>query len=157
MNFSEIEKQILKIVQNDLPDSLTPYKDIADQVGTNERFVINLLQKLKDNNIIRRFGASIKHQKAGWNHNAMVAWCVLEEEAQNLGKIAASHSNISHCYFRPSDALDWQYTLYTMIHGRNDNECNEVVNELIELGLPNDYAILESEEELKKISMRYFE
>ena len=71
--FTETERAILRIVQADLPDSLTPYADIARTVGCTEEEVLDLLSRLKQSGAIRRFGASIKHQKTGWTHNAMVA------------------------------------------------------------------------------------
>ncbi len=155
-NFTEKEKEILSIVQNNLPDSTTPYADIAATVGCTEDEVISLLSKLVDDGAIRRFGASIKHQKTGWNHNAMVAWVVDENEIEACGKKAATHSNISHCYFRPSSASDWPYTLYTMIHGRSEDECKNVIAEVQKITGLTDYAILDSIKELKKTSMKYF-
>ena len=112
--FTETERAILRIVQADLPDSLTPYADIARTVGCTEEEVLDLLSRLKQSGAIRRFGASIKHQKTGWNHNAMVGWKVAPELVEECGAIAARHSHISHVYYRPSAAPDWPYELYTM-------------------------------------------
>ena len=70
--FTDTERAILRIVQFQLPDTLTPYADIAREVGTDEETVLNLLRRMKEDGSIRRFGASIKHQKTGWTHNAMV-------------------------------------------------------------------------------------
>ncbi len=154
--FTEQEKHILRIVQSNLPDSATPYADIAVQVGCAEEDVLNLLQKLKDNGAIRRFGASIKHQKTGWSHNAMVAWKATEDMVDTCGQKAASHAHVSHCYFRPSEAKDWPYTLYTMVHGRSEEECQKVIQELQEIIGIEDYAALNSIEEFKKTSMSYF-
>ena len=72
--FSEAERAVLRIVQADLPDTLTPYADMAREAGISEAEVLELLTRLKASGVIRRFGASIKHQKTGWTHNAMVAW-----------------------------------------------------------------------------------
>ena len=121
--FTETERAILRIVQADLPDSLTPYADIARTVGCTEEEVLDLLSRLKQSGAIRRFGASIKHQKTGWNHNAMVGWKVAPELVEECGAIAARHSHISHVYYRPSAAPDWPYELYTMVHGRSEQEC----------------------------------
>ena len=154
--FSPIEKKILRIVQKDLPDSLTPYADIAAQVGCSEEEVLSLLRTLKEEGVIRRFGASIKHQKAGWAHNAMVAWVTGESDVEELGKKAAQNSNVSHCYYRPSSAPDWPYELYTMVHGRSSSEVDEVISGLKkELGL-KEYSVLASKREFKKISPTYF-
>ena len=154
--FSEAERAVLRIVQGNLPNSLTPYADIAREAGVSEEDVLSLLHRLKEDGAIRRFGASIKHQKTGWTHNAMVAWKANETEAEACGPVAAAHSHVSHAYFRPSSAADWPYTLYTMVHGRSEEECLGVVNELRDGWPLKDYAILRSLKELKKTSMTYF-
>lgn len=154
--FSPVEKEILRIVQKDLPDSLTPFADIAARAGGTEEEVISLLRTLKEEGVIRRFGASIKHQKAGWAHNAMVAWITGTGDVEELGKKAAQNSNVSHCYYRPSSAPDWPYELYTMVHGRSSEEVDEVISGLKkELGL-KEYSVLHSRREFKKISPTYF-
>mgnify|MGYP004540659481 CR=1 FL=1 len=158
LDFTEQERAILRLVQADLPDSLTPYADIATQVGCAEEEVIALLHRLRECGAIRRFGASIKHQKTGWNHNAMVAWIVPRDAdvVERCGTEAAKHPNVSHCYYRPSAAPDWPYELYTMVQGRSAGECDRVVAELeTMLGL-HDHAALSSIKELKKISPTYF-
>ncbi len=155
-NFTEKEQAILRIVQKNLPDSATPYADIASNVGCTEEEVLQLLQKLKDDGAIRRFGASIKHQKTGWDFNAMVAWEVTEEAADAFGKIAAQNPNISHCYFRPSSSPDWKYTLYTMTHGRSEEECRNTIRDVQNSTGVQNFAVLESIQEFKKISMTYF-
>ncbi|WP_297216565.1 winged helix-turn-helix transcriptional regulator [uncultured Desulfovibrio sp.] len=155
-NFNETERAILRIVQADLPDSLTPYADIAAQTGSSENDVLALLQQLKDEGAIRRFGASIKHQRTGWNHNAMVAWKVEEDKVEECGSIAAKNAHISHAYYRPSPAEDWPYTFYTMIHGRSDQECLDVVDQMAASAPLGEHIILRSLKELKKISMTYF-
>ena len=154
--FTETETAILRIVQRDMPDSLTPYAAIAREVGCDEAQVVAFLQQLKDDGTIRRFGASVKHQKAGYTHNAMVAWDIEEAHVDAAGKKAAANTRVSHCYYRPSSAEDWPYTLYTMIHGRTGAECNAVIKELARIEHMKRYAVLTSLKELKKISMTYF-
>ena len=155
--FTEIERNILAIVQRNIPESATPFLDIAEQVGCSEQEVLTLLQKLKDESAIRRFGASIKHQKTGYTHNAMVAWKIDDSLVSEAGKKAAEHEMISHCYFRPSSAADWPYTLYTMIHGQEKGDCEKVIEELRQTTKLQEYAMLDSLKELKKTSMKYFE
>ena len=154
--FSDDERAVLRALQADLPDSATPYADIAHAVGVDEAFVLALATKLKNNGAIRRFGASIKHQQAGWAHNAMVAWLATEAEAEKAGPIAAANPQVSHCYLRPSSAPDWPYTFYTMIHGQSRAHCLEAVEALRRTTGLEQYAILESLRELKKTSMVYF-
>lgn len=155
--FTEEERKILRIVQADLPDSLTPYADIAKAVGgVTEETVMNLLRELKDEGVIRRFGASIKHQRAGWGSNAMVGWRARGLDVESLGKTASQNPRVSHCYYRPSSVEDWPYELYTMVHGHSDEECQQVIGDLARSMGTDDYIVLKSIRELKKISPTYF-
>ncbi len=160
MKFTEQERSILRIVQENLPQTATPYEDVARQVGCTEADVLALLTRMREDGSIRRFGASIKHQKTGWNNNAMVAWQVredgLEAHVDECGQLIAKHKNVSHCYFRPSPTSDWPYTLYTMIHGRSEQECRAVIEDIQKSTGIENYAVLESLQELKKSSMMYF-
>ena len=72
------------------------------------------------------------------------------------GAAAARHPNISHCYYRPSSAPDWPYELYTMVHGRSREECQQVIADVRAQTELDACAVLESLQELKKISMTYF-
>lgn len=157
MNFTEKERKVLSIVQANLPDSLTPYADIAKEAGLSEQEVLDFLERLKEDGTIRRFGASIKHQKTGYNSNAMVAWKISEDEVDKAAEYITKNPRISHCYYRPSSAPDWRYTLYTMIHGKTMQECYDAVEDLRQNTCLDEYAVLESIKELKKISMTYFD
>lgn len=153
--FSETEKLILRRVQGDLPDSQAPFADIAAEIGVGEEQVITLLSELKESGAIRRFGATLRHQKAGYGKNAMVAWKVPEDRVEEVGRAMAAREEISHCYIRRTYP-EWRFNLYTMIHGRDEGDVDKVVERLSrELDL-KDYDKLESVEELKKTSMTYF-
>lgn len=152
---TELDREILKRVQGTLPDSATPYADIAAAVGTDEAHVVSLLARMVETGEIRRFGATLKHQKAGYGANVMVAWFVEEEDVDRVGAIMAQRPEISHCYHRVT-CMDWPYNLYTMIHGRSPEDCQTVVTALSQATGLDDFAMLFSLKELKKVSMRYF-
>lgn len=160
--FTEVEKEILKRVQGSIPDCATPFAAIAAEVGAAagetvaESQVLELLRELKEQGAIRRFGATLRHQKAGYGANAMVAWQPEDgADLAGLGRKMAANPNVSHCYHRRTYP-EWPYSLYTMIHGRSPEECQETIGTLSrELGLQT-YSVLYSIKELKKISMTYF-
>jgi DNA-binding Lrp family transcriptional regulator len=155
--FSETQKRILALAGADLPDSPTPYADIAAACGCAETEVIELIAGLKEARVIRRFGATLRHQKAGYGHNAMVAWRVDDpDEALRIGEVMAARPEISHCYVRRTYP-QWKYNLYTMIHGKNPGDTDRVVEEIAAATGVNDHQTLASVRELKKTSMRYFQ
>ncbi|MEF3696338.1 siroheme decarboxylase subunit beta [Desulfolutivibrio sp.] len=153
--FSETERRILRMAQADLPDSATPYADMAASAGATEAEVQGLLARLKESGAIRRFGATLRHQKAGYGANAMVAWYVDDDDMARVGKYMSSRREISHCYHR-INCLDWPYNLYTMVHASSPEECRRIVEDLVRESGIDDYAMLLSRKELKKTSMEYF-
>ena len=153
--FTARERAILGMVQGDLPDSAAPFADIAAACGATEEEVLALLRELKATGAIRRFGATLRHQKAGYGHNAMVAWYVEEADVDRVGELFASRPEISHCYVRRT-CLDWPFNIYTMIHGQSPEDCGRTVAELAALTGIDEYDILQSVKELKKTSMKYF-
>ncbi len=155
LDFSEQEKLVLRLVQDSLPDSPRPFARIAEQADLQEKQVLELLQNLKNKGYIRRFGATLRHQEAGYDCNVMVAWQVPLEDIPAVSRIMVSRPEITHCYQRRSTDK-WPFNLYTMIHGRDKNQCLQVIQELqAQTGL-QDYQALFSVRELKKTSMRYF-
>ena len=153
---TEIEKKIVTALQNDLPICSQPFKAIAEQVGISKDELLAEIHRLKQQGIIRRFGAIVNHRNLGIAANAMVVWRVPKEKAQEVGKIMSSFPEVTHCYERPTYP-DWQYNLFTMIHGESKDECERVIKQISEQTGIKDYKQLYSTKELKKVSMKYFE
>lgn len=152
---SEIEKKVIAAIQGDMPISSHPYRTLADQVGLEEEVLLGIIQDLVDRGIIRRFGATLRHQKSGYRANAMVAWQVDEDRIDKVGKLMASFRAVSHCYRRnPTD--QWPYNLYTMVHGKNEEDCRHTAEKMAARAGVETYSLLFSRQELKKTSMRYF-
>ncbi len=150
------DKKIMKMLQGNIPFSLRPYKDIADAVGVTEQEVVEKIKHYKEKKWIRRFGAILRHQKAGFSANGMGVWPVPNEaDRQRLGEIMASFHEVSHCYERPSFS-DWPYNLFTMIHGESKADCEAVAKRISEATGIKEYGMLYSNREFKKTSMDYF-
>ena len=161
LSLTEAERAVLRIVQKNIPDSLTPYADIAractaEGHAVSEDDVIQLLRRLKEEGVIRRYGAMIRHTKTDWIHNAMVAWRVPPDDIERCGNLATTFTNVSHVYHRPSSDSAWPYNLYTMVHGRTIEECTSTIEKLQETMQLDQYTVLQSVQELKKVSMTYF-
>ncbi len=147
--------ELIKIIQESIPISLTPFKDIAVILNISEKEVIDTINKLKQDKVIRRFGAVLRHQKAGITANGMIVWNVPDEKAEEVGNKFAAFKEVSHCYERPR-AYKWDYNLYTMVHGKSKEECYKIAEKLSKVSGIKEYKILFSEKEYKKSSMKYF-
>ena len=152
---TEIEKQIIAAIQADLPLTEEPYREMAEKMGLSEDAFMQTLRDLCDRGVIRRFGATIRHQKSGFEANVMVAWMVDEERMEEVGRKMAAFRQVSHCYRRNPNG-DWPYNLYTMVHAQDKAACREIAREMARTAGVQDYALLFSQRELKKTSMRYF-
>ncbi|MEA3279868.1 MAG: winged helix-turn-helix transcriptional regulator [Thermodesulfobacteriota bacterium] len=152
---TKLEKKILASIQGDIPITERPYLEIAEQLGISEDTFLKKLKDLCDRGVIRRFGATIRHQKSGFKANAMVAWKVEEKRIIEVGKKMASFREVSHCYRRNPNG-NWPYNLYTMIHATDEEACRETARKISEAASVKTYTLLFSREELKKTSMQYF-
>ena len=59
----------------------------------------------------------------------MVAWKVDEKEIKILGDYSLGIPTISHSYHRPT-YVQWPYAMYTMIHGKTQRQCDEVIEDI---------------------------
>lgn len=149
------EKKIISAIQGDIPICSNPYSVLAESINLTESEFIEALEGLRAKGIIRRFGATLRHQKSGFSANAMVAWNADEKDVEATGASMAGFRAVSHCY-RRSPEKDWKYNLYTMIHASDKNSCLETVGEISRKTGVKDFEVLFSVKELKKTSMTYF-
>ncbi|VVS93116.1 siroheme decarboxylase subunit beta [Desulfoluna spongiiphila] len=155
MPLSDQEKQVISAIQGDIPVCENPYQVLAQGLDMTEEDFLTVLNGLHDKGLIRRFGATLRHQKSGFTANAMVAWQVEEARVEEVGSTMASYKEVSHCYRRnPAEA--WPYNLYTMIHATSRDACLDTARRISEEAGVSVYRVLFSKRELKKISMTYF-
>ena len=168
---SEADKSRIHITCDDIPHTLTPFKDWG--VSCDE------LREDLATKRMRRFGAILRHQDAGFPCNAMVCFrlderrttsdeCELNEmlaesrhsedrRAEESSKVLAlaKQHYISHCYERPS-FKSFPYNLYAMMHAQTPEELDGFIRESVALLDNPEYVVLHSLKELKKTSFRFF-
>ena len=151
---SEKEKKIAQIIQRDLPLETRPFRELGNLTGMSEEEILKSIGDLMAKGIIRKFGAVIRHQKAGYTQNAMVVWAAPEGQREATGNVLASFPEITHCYER-TPPFEGKYAIFTMVHFR-EGEGERVIRKLSEASGIRDFKVLTSEEEYKKSSMEYF-
>ncbi|ABZ84529.1 heme biosynthesis protein [Heliomicrobium modesticaldum Ice1] len=152
---TEIDKKLIRLLQEDLPVVPRPFAALAEQVGLTEEDVIARARRYHAEGLMRRFGVALRHREVGFTANGMGCWDVPEERAEEVGRIMATFPEVSHCYQRPR--FDgWPYSHFTMIHGESRDDCEAVARRISAATGITNYRLLFSTEELKKTSMRYF-
>ena len=152
---TELEKKIIASIQEDIPVISRPYLEISKKLKISEETLLKTLKDLCDRGVVRRFGATIRHQKSGFAANAMVAWIVDEDRIDEVGEKMASFKQVSHCYRRNPNG-QWRYNLYTMIHANDEDTCRKIARTMSSETSIENYKLLFSRRELKKTSMKYF-
>lgn len=153
-SYTQQEINLIRWLQGDLSIEERPFGKMAEKVGVGEETVLDMIRKMTERGIIRRFGAVLNHQEAGYKHNAMGVWQV-PARVQEVGAVMASFSQVSHCYERPGWP-QWPYNLYTMIHGHSKEECTAIAERISRATGVVNYQLLFSIREFKKTSMEYF-
>lgn len=148
------KKKVARFIQGDIPLVSSPFDEIGSSCGLTADKILNISQSFLKSGVMRKFGAILRHQKTGYGKNALVAWSAPADQIEKAGKIFASFSFVSHCYER-KPAFRKKYSIFTMLHSQNTNILSLVKDMAIATDI-NDYIILESIQEYKKISPEYF-
>lgn len=152
---NETQIRIIRAIQGGLSLTEEPFDEIAEKAGVSVEELLAQLREWQADGTIRRFGAILKHHNAGYDANAMVAWNVPEDGVEAFAEVATSLRSVSHCYERPRFE-GFGYNLYTMIHGKCKEDCEEAARGIAEETGVRDYRMLYTTAEFKKSSPVYF-
>lgn len=150
----EIDRRIINRICGDIGTSSHPFREIALELGMTEDELLARLLTYQEQGFMRRFGAILRHQVAGFSANGMSVWNVPDAEVERVGILMTECAEVSHCYERPR-LPDWPYNLFAMIHGHSEDECRAVAARIAAATNINDYDVLFSKREFKKTSMQY--
>lgn len=155
---TEEDRRFILILQRDMPLVPAPFDQWGEEAGVDPDEILAQAETFIERNYMRRFAAVLNHRKAGFGANGMAVWRVPEDQVEEVGPRMAAFSAVSHCYRRPTYP-DWPYNLFSMVHARSMDACEEAIQALAEdtgLTAPGDRAVLYSTYEFKKIRLVYF-
>jgi len=153
---STIDRTIINELQQDLPLIEKPFDLISVIISMKPDEFLSYCQALLQRGIMRRFSASISHNKLGFTANAMACWRVPSDMVEAAGKRIAMFPEVSHCYERYTN-FTWHYNLFAMIHADAKETCRAIADKICsETGLDrNGLILLFSTKEVKKTRVRY--
>ena len=105
-NMDAIDKKILNILQKEFPLEERPFQIVAQMCGIGEEEVINRVQRLKDEGIIRRIGAIFDGGKLG-RASTLCAARVPEEKIEIFVQAVNANKNVTHNYRRNNEYNVW--------------------------------------------------
>ena len=148
------QKKVACVIQKDIAVMRFPFNELGNLCGLTNEDALDTTKQLLKKGFVRKYGAILRHQKAGYEKNALVVWSVPADQIEKAGKIFASFLFVSHCYER-NPAFIKKYNIFTMLHSKDENILSLIKNMATATDI-NDYIILESIQEYKKISPEYF-
>lgn len=108
--WDELDSQILNLLQTQFPVSLTPFRDIALQLGSTEEEVLTRIANLHQDGIIRRIGGIINSHALGF-YSTLCACQVAEDRIVEVGEIISSYPQVTHNYVRDHQLYNVWFTL----------------------------------------------
>lgn len=139
------DRRRINLLCQDIPHTKTPFSDLGIDVAE--------IRGDLDRKIMRRFGAVLRHQQAGFDANAMV--CLAVADTERAGALLAEDPHVSHCYER-APFEGFPYNVYAMFHGQSEAELEQSICSALSAMNGPDHAVLTSLKELKKTSFVYF-
>jgi DNA-binding Lrp family transcriptional regulator len=154
VELSDEQRRAVNAFQCDLPLEPSPFGAMSRDAEMSVDEFLSNCQSLIDCGVIRRFGASVNHRRAGYEGNGMACWDVPEESVESVGRSLAGIHEVSHCYERRKNSM-WRHNVFAMFHGSTSDACGVTIKKAAEsIGL-SDYKVLFSTREIRKTRVKY--
>ncbi len=154
------ERDLVLAIQDGLPLTATPYRDVADAIDADPDWVVRTIKRFDREGKVRRVGVIPNHYALGYTENGMTVWNVPDDLVETVGPAVASLPFVTHCYQRPRHEGVWPYNFFAMTHGRSEAESErriqqvrDVMDEHWDVG-DDDWDTLFSTRILKKTGIR---
>lgn len=102
----DFDRNILNIIQSDYPIASRPYAVVGEQVGLTEEEVLERINRLRDNGVIRRIGANFGSRQLGWR-STLCAAKVPEDQLDAFVAEVNRHEGVTHNYLRENEFNVW--------------------------------------------------
>jgi DNA-binding Lrp family transcriptional regulator len=156
MTLDDTDRRLVVATQAGLPLVPRPYHAVAEELGIPPAEVMARLERLLAAGAIRRIGVVPDHYALGYRFNGMTVWDVAADDIGEAGRAVGALPFVSHCYHRPPHPPEWPYTLFAMVHGRDEATARGHVDEISALlgPLSRGHLVLFSTRILKKTGLR---
>ena len=124
----QLDRDILNIIQTGFPMDPHPYAVIGEQVGLTEDETYDRVMKMKEEQVIRRIGATFDSRKLHFK-STLCATKVDKERIEEVAAIVSTYREVTHNYER-----NHEYNLWFTIIAENDDRLNQILDEIRDKG-----------------------
>ena len=125
MKLSSEYKKLLNLIQEDFPLVSRPFKELGEKTGFSEEEIIEFLKNLKDEGILRHFGASPDSRILGYK--TCLSAISIPEEKIHIAEEIAKIPEVTHAYIRRHKLNFW----FTVVVS-SEEELQKIVNTIKE-------------------------
>jgi len=101
-----MKSELLSIIQKRFPLVPRPFAVIAEELGSDEENIIQLIKEEKSNKIIRQISPIFDTKRLGYS-SSLVSFKVRREDIDNAVEIINAHPGVSHNYERDHTFNIW--------------------------------------------------
>jgi DNA-binding Lrp family transcriptional regulator len=113
------DSRILQELQDDFPLCEKPYDIIAERLQISTEELLRRIQRMFDEGLIRRIGASFDSNKLGFS-STLAAVKVKPEEVDRAAEKIGQFPEVTHSYLR-NDAFNIWFTIIAVDNSRIEN------------------------------------
>lgn len=106
MKLDQMDRALLDYLQNAMPLSCQPFKDIAARLGTSEDEVLARIAAMKESGLIRRIGGIMNSQQLGY-YSTLCAMTVPVERIDEVAEMINRLTGVTHNYVRDHNYNIW--------------------------------------------------
>ncbi|MHC4434620.1 MAG: siroheme decarboxylase subunit alpha [Planctomycetota bacterium] len=120
----EIDRRILRELQHDFPLSERPYEVIAERLQLSAEQLWACVERMLDEGVIRRMGASFDSKKLGFS-STLAAVSVEPELVDRAAEVVGQFPEVTHNYLR-NDTFNIWFTLIAVDEERIESVLEEI-------------------------------
>ena len=100
------DRVILNHIQSDFPITSHPYRVVAQNLDLDETDVLERVERMKNEGIIRRIGGNFVPEKLGYV-STLGAACVPQENIESFTDVVNQYPGVTHNYQRDNHFNIW--------------------------------------------------
>ncbi|MEW6698203.1 MAG: AsnC family transcriptional regulator [Bacillota bacterium] len=139
MQLDQLDRRLLNLVQSEFPICPQPYQVLAEQLGVTEQEILQRLERLMKQDVIRRLGGVFDSRKLGYK-GTLCAIKVPKDRIDEVAAVVNSYLGITHNYLRDDD-----YNMWFTILARSPAKVEQILGEIKEKTGINDIINLPSQ------------
>ncbi len=121
---NHIDARILNRIQKGIPLSPHPFQEVAQELGISETLVLERIQKLRDEGLIRRLGGVFDSPKMGMK-STLCALEVPEERITEVAEKINAYREVTHNYLR-----DNLYNMWFTVTASSQEDLERILGEI---------------------------